>query len=140
MKRHAIWLSVVGAALLGGCPPAPAKAYTPAEVEGLTSLTEAMRVLAERADPWFGRRGDTSFSAEEFVAMAGDAEFVAAAGRAAGAQLAAGHPDGFRDYAKGLEAEAAKWQAAAQAKDAAAATAALTAIKERCAGCHSDYR
>jgi len=140
MKRLTLWLPVVAATLLGGCPPAPAKAYTPAEVASLTSITEAMRVLAQRADPWFGRRSDSTFTAEEYAAMASDAEFVAAAGRVTGAQLAADRPNGFRDYGKGLEAEAGKWRAAAEAKDAAAATTALTAMKERCAGCHSDYR
>jgi cytochrome c556 len=140
MTRHAIWLPIAAAALLGGCPPAPAKAYSPAEVEALGSLTEAMRVLAQRADPWFGRSGEASFSAEDFAAMITDAELVGAAARATGAQLAAGQPDGFRAYAKGLETEAGKWRAAAEAKDAAGTSAALTAAKEQCAGCHSDYR
>jgi hypothetical protein len=133
--------ALVVSALTGlGCPPAPKKDYTPAELAGLGDLTEIMRELSQKADPWFGRRTETSFSDADYAQMLVDAERIEAAARGASGAPAAAHPKGFADFAKGLEAQAVTWREAAKSKDAKAVDAALEAMKQQCAGCHSAYR
>ena len=130
----------VGALLGAGCPPAPAKDYTPADLASLNDMTELMRVNAHYADPWLKRRTDTDFTAEDFAAMAKDAEYIEAVGRTLGGTVSSTEPDGFRTFAKGLEAAAGKWRDAATAKDAARVDAALEGMLSQCKGCHSAYR
>jgi hypothetical protein len=137
------WL--VGAVLFGGvvglgCPPAPAKDYTPAEIATVGDLTEVMRVLSHYADPWFGRRSATDFTEADYAKMLSDAEYIEAAARAAGGPLATGRPTGFADFAKGLETKTGTWRDAAKAKDPAKVGAALEAMRLQCKGCHSAYR
>jgi cytochrome c556 len=131
---------VLGAFLGAGCPPAPAKDYTPAELTKLDSLTELMRVNAHFADPWMKRRADTDFTSEDYVKMAADADLIEASARGIGGTVSAAEPDGFRTFAKGLETAAGQWREAAKAKDSARVDAALETMLKQCKGCHSAYR
>jgi cytochrome c556 len=142
MRSTSILVALValGALFGAGCPPAPAKDYTPADLATLNDVTELMRVNAHYADPWFKRRTDTSFTDEEFASMARDAEHVEAAGRALGGAVSRAEPEGYRSFAKGLEQAAGKWRDAAQAKDAARVGEALEGVLAQCKGCHSAYR
>jgi cytochrome c556 len=133
-------LVALGALLGAGCPPAPAKDYTPADLASLNDMTELMRVNAHYADPWFKRRTDTDFTVADFATMAKDAEYIAAVGHTLGGTVSSAQPEGFRTFAKGLEVAAGKWRDAAKAKDAAGVDAALEGMLEQCKGCHGAYR
>ena len=133
-------LVTLGALLGAGCPPAPAKNYTPADLAALNDMTELMRVNAHYADPWFKRRTDSDFTAEDFAKMAHDADYLEAASRSLGGSASSGQPEGFRTFAKGLGEAAGKWREAAQAKDAARVGQALEGMLAQCKGCHSAYR
>jgi len=128
-------------ALLGiGCPPAPAKDYTTAELAALGDLTELMRVNAHFADPWLKRRTDTDFTAEDFANMAKNADYLEASARGISGPGSSGRPDGFRTFAKALEAASGQWRDAAKAKDVAQTDQALQTMLAQCKGCHSAYR
>ena len=133
--------ALVVSALTGlGCPPAPKKDYTPAELASLNDLTELMRELAQKGDPWFGRRTETSFTDADYALMLADADRIEAAARGAAGAPAVAQPKGFADFAKALELKSGAWRDAAKAKDAGAVGAALEGMLEQCRGCHSAYR
>jgi len=138
------WLLVMatlgGAISALGCPPAPKQDYPVDELARVADLTEVMRVLAQTADPWFGRRTDASFADADYAQMLTDADRVAAAARAAAGPAAGAQPAGFVDFAKALELRAGAWREAAKANDAPAVGTALEAVREQCRGCHSAYR
>jgi len=138
-----LWLvgSVLSGSALGlGSPAAPARSYTPAEIGSVRNPAEVMRVLAHYADPWFGRRADSSFTDEDYSQMISDAEYVQAAARTAGGPLAAGRPEGYASFAQGLETETGAWRDAAKAKNPVRVDAALEAMRLQCKGCHSEHR
>lgn len=123
------------------CVPAPKKAYSPAEVQGLDDITEVMRVNAHTMDPLFAMEDQASFDDASF------ARFTEAAGtiQATGAALqkpsiARSFPEGFVAFAKTLETEAGKLGTAAGAKDAPASAAAIRGIHQTCRGCHDEMR
>ena len=130
----------LGALFGAGCPPAPAKDYTPAELATSNDLTELMRVNAHYADPWLKRRTDTDFTTEDFAEMAKSAVYIEAAGNGLASTPSTGRPEGFRTFAQGLAKAAGRWREAAEAKDAARVDAALEGMLSQCKGCHSAYR
>jgi mono/diheme cytochrome c family protein len=130
---------LVLASLAAACVPAPAKTYTPDEVASIESLSELMRIQAAEADPLFGK---TSFSDADWDKAARAGAVLRATGERVATRFGGQgeFDDGFVDFAKEVAARAAELETAAEGKDAAAASAALDAMKSTCKGCHGVYR
>jgi soluble cytochrome b562 len=133
MKRLMLAVVLVGAAACG-----PPKKNTPVEeIPKLTKLDDVMDVQSTVADPQFKKIGAASYSDADFAAFAD-----------AGARLQASAIK-IKDFSKGagfdalaaqLHDQAKALADAAAAKNAAAASQALTTMKATCKECHSKYR
>ncbi len=121
------------------CVPAPKKAYTPAEVDSITTLTELMRVQAHRADPLFALRDRTSFSDTQLDRLTQLAEIIEATAEKS-ASFAGDFDSGFAKLSNQLGRHATALGKAASARDVTAAAAALTSMHDTCKACHSSYR
>ena len=124
--RIAVLLAPVAALLFLACVPKPAKAYSPDEVGKLESLEELMRINAAKADPLFGKAGQTSFTDSEWAAMADAGVLIEASGKRTAERFKGQgeFDDGFADYGNQLAAQAKALADAAGAKDAAGASKA----------------
>ena len=139
MNRTLNALLLIGALAIS-CVPKPQSDYTPEQARSLPSVEEAMRVNALYADPMFSIRGESSFTAEQYRQMTTAADYLEATSDALIGDLGNSYGEGFTELAATVKAEADKLRSAAEAQDAATASAALEAIKSACAGCHSSYR
>jgi hypothetical protein len=130
------------AAVALSCVPAPQKAYSPAEISGIESLEELMRVNASKADPLFGKREQASFTEAEFASMADTGVMVEASGNRIAERFGGQgeYDDGFVAYAKALAGHGKALADAAGSKDAAAAGKALTDMRNTCKACHGVYK
>ncbi|MBW2526874.1 MAG: hypothetical protein JRI23_22005 [Deltaproteobacteria bacterium] len=139
--RHIHLLIGLAIAVAAACVPAPKKNYTPAEVEKLPEIEEVMRVLAHEADPLFSIRDQETFSDDELARMKQAGMII----QRAAVGLADNHAEthggeSFRRFAHSLGTEARNLEESAGIKKAPRASAALSAMKEVCAGCHSKHR
>ena len=135
----------LGAALLfavaaAGCVPKPKQAYSTDQIKQLESLEELMRVQAEAADPLFGRIGQAKYTDAEFGSMDLLGQKLQATSEAMGSRFSQNRPPSFSTYAKRLGEQAGELLSAAQAKDAAKASAALSGMRETCKTCHKEHR
>ncbi len=140
MTNDWIATAVTAAALLlpamAGCGPL-AVHYTDDQIPRINKLERLMDAQAAAADPQFRKLKAASYSDADFAA------FVAAGHRL---ELTSAK---IRDFSKGpefderalrLNAQARALSSAAQAKDEAAARAALTQMKAVCQECHKRFR
>ncbi|MEZ4312494.1 MAG: cytochrome c [Polyangiaceae bacterium] len=118
------------------CGP-PVKNTPVAEIPKLTTLDEVMDNQATTADPQFKKIGNASFTDEDFAAFAEAAQRLAATSLKT-KDFSKG-PD-FDALAMKLNGTAEALGKAAEAKDGAAANAALTEMKATCKECHSKFR
>jgi hypothetical protein len=135
-------ISTVLCISMASCLPKPKKNYTPAELAGVGTLTEVMRVNAHYADPLFGVRDEASFSDAQFAQMV-DASKMLEATAAHMLSSFAGKGDydeGFADLSKKLGENATALLAAGESKNAAGASQALNAMLGSCKSCHSIYK
>lgn len=123
--------------LVAACVPKPAKSYSTDEISALESLPELMRIQADKADPLFGK---SEFSDADWAAAADAGTTIQATAARVGDKFASAYDQGFVDFAAKVEQHAKTLEAAAQSKDAAAASGALEALKNACSGCHGVYR
>jgi hypothetical protein len=131
---RALLLVAAGLAIVG-C--APHRDVPVSEVPKLAKLTDVMDVQATVMDPQFKKRGQATYADVDWVA------FVDAATRVQATSL---H---IKDFTKGpafdalameLNTHARELSDAANAKDAAAASKALVAMKTTCGSCHKKFR
>jgi hypothetical protein len=122
--------------LLLACAP---KKNTPInEIPQLKTLDDVMDNQSTTFDPVFKKAGKLSLSDADFAQL-GEAGVRLQATSIKARDFAAGRAE-FDSYAGQLNDGSKALVAAATAKDAAAATAALTAMKAACKGCHSKFR
>jgi len=107
------------------------------EVKNLTTLEQVMEAQATYADPQFKKRGQASFTDEEFATFADVAVRLQATGLKT-KDFSKG--PGFDELAVRVHDRAVDLGTAAAAKDAAGARKALTDIKASCKECHSKFR
>lgn len=123
------------------CVPAPKKAYSPAEVQGLDDITEVMRVNAHTMDPLFAMEDQAQFDDATFARFTEASATIRSTGAALQKPaIAKSFPEGFVTFARTLETEAGKLGTAAEARDGAAAGAAIRGIHQTCRGCHDEMR
>ncbi len=115
----------------------PKRDLPPDQITKLTKLDEVMDVQATVADPQFKKAGEASYT---------DTDWAGFADMGSRIQVTAGKA---KEFSKGPEfdkladqlAEKAKaLSAAATAKDAGAASTALTDMKATCKACHSKFK
>jgi cytochrome c556 len=138
--KMTVFALIIGSGLsLAGCLPKPKQAYTLEQIPQINDLEEIMRVQAATMDPLFGKRGQASFTKEEFAAMAeGGKRTATTAGQLS--RFAAGKKPSFATFAEQLIRGAQDLSAAAEAGDAAKVSATLGAMKDTCKGCHRENR
>jgi len=123
------------------CVPAPKKAYSPAEVQALDDIDEVMRVNAHTMDPLFSMEDQAQFDDATFARFTEASATMRSSGAALQKpSIAKSFPEGFVTFAKTLETGAGKLGTAAEAKDGAAAGAAIRGIHQTCRGCHDEMR
>jgi cytochrome c556 len=118
-----------------GC--APKREVTPEQVQSLTTLTSVMDAQHTYADPLMAKRDQPAFSDAEFAQM------VDASPRLASTSLKAkqfSKGPAFDELAARLHGQAEALGVAGQAKDAAAARASLSSMREICRECHSKFK
>ncbi len=128
------------ALICAACVPSPKQDYTLDQIGKLESLEELMRVQAQAADPLFKKRGQASYSEAEFQAMINGGGRVEAAATALSLRFGKTRPQPFGELAVKLKNGATELGAAAQARNAARASAALEAMKSACASCHKQFK
>ena len=139
MNKLVVVALIVSAA--AACVPAPKKAYSPAEIQGLEDISEVMRVNAHTMDPLFAMEDQASFDDATFARFTEASATIRATGAALQKpSIAKSFPDGFVTFARTLETEAGKLGTAAEAKDGSAAGAAIRGIHQTCRGCHDEMR
>lgn len=125
----------VGLLSIVGC--VPKRDLPPDQITKLTKLDEVMDVQATIADPQFKRIGEASYT---------DADWAGFTDLGSRIQVTAGKA---KEFSKGPEfdkladqlADKAKaLSSASAAKDAAAASTALTDMKATCKACHSKFK
>lgn len=118
------------------CGP-PIKNTPIAEIPSLGTLTDVMDNQATTADPQFKKAGNDAFTDEDYAGFAQASERLLATSLK------------MKDFSKGPEFDAFAMKVhekaealgkAAAAKDAKAASAALTEMKAACKECHSKFR
>jgi cytochrome c556 len=130
--RIVLALVVLAAA---GCFP---KRDLPADQIGkLTKLAEIMDVQATIADPQFKKIGQASYTDADFTSFAD----VGARIQATSLRIKEfSKGPGFDELAVQLNTQAKALADAAQAKDAAAASKAMSEMKATCKTCHQKFR
>lgn len=123
---------------LAACAASPSPSHTPADVATMSTLEELMAVHEATTS---GLWSKTAFSDDDWAKAAQSAPVLkAAAARVAERFGGQGEfDDGFVDYANIVATQAEALGAAAEAKDDAAASAAMTEMKAACDGCHGVY-
>ena len=107
----------------------------------LDDITEVMRVNAHTMDPLFAMEDQATFDDATFARFTEASATIRSTGAALQKPaIAKGFPEGFVTFAKTLETEAGKLGTAAEAKDGAAAGAAIRGIHQTCRGCHDEMR
>jgi cytochrome c556 len=122
-------------AMVASCAPA---LNTPlADIPKLTKLAQVMDNQSTTADPQFEKMGRPSYTDPEFAAFAETASRIDATSLK------------IKDFSKGADFDALAMRLnekahaladAARAKDAGAASAALSEMKATCKQCHSAHR
>lgn len=122
---------------LGAGACVPHRDLPPDEINKLSRLDHVMHVQATIADPQFKKIGEASYTEEDWKAFAdvgGRLQITAAKAK----QFSKG-PE-FDALADQLGAKAKDLAAAAESKDARAASDALAQVKETCKTCHSKFK
>ncbi len=136
MSRWSLFCFAAASLSAAACH-APKHEVTVDQVASIAKLSDLMDAQATYADPMFKKRGQTSFTDEEF------ATFVDSAARLQATSMK------IKDFSKGpafdafaitLNGHINELHASAQAKDAGATRAALTAMKATCRECHSKFK
>lgn len=116
---------------------APKRVATVEEIKNFSKMDDVMAAQATYADPQFKKRGQASFTDEEYATLAD------AAARLQATSLK------VKDFSKGpafdeltmrVNGDAIMLGTAAAAKDAAGVRKALTDMKAACKECHSKFR
>jgi hypothetical protein len=134
------WLVLIALGGSPGCVPSPKQDYTLEQIGKLESLEELMRVQAQAADPLFKRRTQASYSEAEFQAMLQAAGRVEATATTLFKRFGKSRPQPFAELANKLKIGSTELLAAAQARQAAKASAALEAMRSACASCHKQFK
>jgi cytochrome c556 len=121
--------------IASGC--APRREVTPEQVQALPSLVAVMDAQHTYADPLMAKRDQPAFSDAEFALMVDASPRLAAT---AEKTKAFSKGPAFDELAARLHGQAEALGAAGQAKDAAAARASLTSMKQICRECHSKFK
>ena len=131
-------MPLAAAVTLSACAASSPASHTPADVATMETLDELMAVhKASTSGLW----SKTDFSQEDWAKAKQSAPVLKAAATRV-AQRFGGQgefDDGFVDYANIVADQAEALGAAAEAEDAAAASAAMTEMKSACDGCHGVY-
>jgi hypothetical protein len=143
MRVHALAVAASVSYLVaagGGCVPKPKQDYTTEQVTHIESLEELMRVQAQTADPQFSKIGQSAYTDQDFAGMVAAAQKLQATAETIRTHHSTNRPPSFATYATRLGEQAGELLAAAQAKDAAKASGALTGIRDTCRTCHREHR
>ena len=127
--------AVVTTALATSC--VPKRDLPPDQIEKLDKLDEVMDVQATVADPQFKKIGNAAYTDQDWAAFADLGNRIQVTSRKIH-QFSKG-PD-FDKLADQLHGTAEKIAAASTAKDAAAASSSLAAMKATCKECHSKFK
>ncbi|MCC6749867.1 MAG: cytochrome c [Deltaproteobacteria bacterium] len=131
----------VGLGLLAaGCVPKPKQDYTLEQIPQIPTLKELMHFQAHTVDPWFGKRKQKSFSAEEHEALVGVGQKLVATAALLRDKFAQQKAPSFATYAGQMHGESGKLVTAAQAKNASGVSDALEGVRKACAACHTEYK
>lgn len=123
------------AVLMAAC--VPHRDYPPDQIKGLTKLSDVMDVQATIADPQMKKADQGTYTDEDWAAFADVGNRIQVTSTK------------IHDFSKGpefdglanqLNMQASALSAAAQTKDAAKASAALTGMKAVCKECHSKFK
>lgn len=127
-------------ATLSGCLPKPKQAYSNEQLQQVDSLEEIMRVQAQTMDPQFAKIGQTRFSDDEIAALVGAGQRMQVSAEVVRKRFSPGRPAGFAELAAQFGSQAGELVTAAQAKDHAKVSTALSAIRDTCRHCHKEFR
>jgi hypothetical protein len=128
---------VLGAALVVSASCVPKRDLPPDEIQRLSRLDHVMHVQATIADPQFKKIGRRTYADEDWAAFSDVGRRLQVTSTKI-KEFSKG--PGFDTLADRLHANAEELAAAAEAKDAALASDALSKIKLTCKTCHSEFR
>jgi hypothetical protein len=115
----------------------PHRDLPPAQIEALGKLDDVMDVQATIADPQFKKIGGAAYTPEDFAAFADVGARIQVTSHKI---LEFSKGPEFDGFATRLHGNAEALAQAAAAKDGAAASTALAAMKATCKACHSKFK
>lgn len=133
-RKHLNWLGL--AALLAAC--APSHRYTDAEVATAPQIKDLMWSQAQLTDPQWKKIGRTQYSDADYAAFADVGRRLELTTARLRKDFSRG--PAFDQLAGTLAEHAAELGQAGAARDAAKASAALTALRQTCKACHAKFR